>query len=144
MFSSIRGLYLLDVGKIPPLHCDNRICHSLAKCSWREAHPNSPSSPCPPTPNLRTTNLEKWLGEKIDENNVFQSWNIFVRTSKPVHPHFEKPHTVRKHGKLENLAPTQLHVFANSGCYSYNACKYLTMRWLFKLSKYAFKNFFDC
>lgn len=22
--------------------------------------------------------------------------------------------------KLENLAPTQLHVFANSGCYSYS------------------------
>ena len=59
-------------------------------------------------------------GEKIDENNVFQSWNIFVRTSKPVHPILRNLTQWGNMAKLENLAPTQLHVFANSGCYSYS------------------------
>lgn len=59
-------------------------------------------------------------GGKIDENNVFQTWNMFVRTPKPVHPILRNLTQWGSIAKLENSAPTQFNVFANSGRYSYS------------------------
>ena len=60
------------------------------------------------------------IGVKIDENNVFQTWSMFVRNPKPVHPILRNLTQWGSIAKLDNSAPTQLRVFANSGHYSYS------------------------
>ena len=59
-------------------------------------------------------------GVKIDENNVFQTWSMFVRNRKPVHHILRNLTQWGSIAKLENSAPTELHVFASSGHYSYS------------------------